>query len=188
MPGNGMRLLKLINDLLDLVRLESGRMDVKREPLEMTAWVRGIMAAAQQMADIKKLKLETTVQSGIGAVMLDKDKLDKTFLNLIFNALKFTPAGGTVSLHIEKQGDQLIMAVKDTGVGIAQKNLPYVFDRFWQADDSSKRKYQGVGIGLSLVKELTEIQGGKVSVVSEMGKGTTFTVQLPIHRSRGRRN
>ncbi len=180
MHGNGMRLLKLINDLLDLVRLESGRMEVKREPVEMTAFVRGIMNAAQQMATSKGLKLETWVEPALGPVLLDKDKLEKTVLNLVFNALKFTPAGGLVALRVEKKDDRMIISVRDTGVGIAAKNLPFVFDRFWQADNSSKRKFQGVGIGLSLVKELTEIQGGKVSVESEEGKGTIFTVNLPF--------
>jgi signal transduction histidine kinase len=180
MHGNGMRLLKLINDLLDLVRLESGRMEVKREPLEMSAFVKGLSGAAQQMADAKGLKLETTVEPGLGALHVDRDKLEKTTLNLLFNALKFTPAGGTVALRVEKKGEHLVLAVQDTGVGISAKNLPFVFDRFWQADNSSKRKFQGVGIGLSLVKELTEVQGGKVSVESEEGTGTTFTVVLPF--------
>jgi signal transduction histidine kinase len=172
--------LKLINDLLDLVRLESGRMEVKREPLEMSAFVNGLMGAARQMAEAKGLKLETVIQSGLGPLMLDRDKLEKIILNLVFNALKLTPAGGVVTLRVERDGEQLVIAVKDTGVGIAEKNLPYVFDRFWQADDSSKRKYQGVGIGLSLVKEFTELQGGVASVESQMGKGTTFTLRLPL--------
>lgn len=179
MQSNGMRLLKLINDLLDLVRLESGRMEVKREPLEFSAFIQGMARAAQQVADNKKVAFTTFVQPEVGAVMADRDKLEKTILNLVFNALKFTPAGGRVELRAEKSGDDLVLTVADTGVGISQKNLPFVFDRFWQADDSSKRKYQGVGIGLSLVKELTEIQGGKVSVTSQEGKGTTFTVRIP---------
>jgi signal transduction histidine kinase len=180
MHGNGLRLLKLINDLLDLVRLESGRMEVKREPLEMTAFIRGLMGAPQQMAGAKGLNLEIHVESAIGAVLADRDKLEKMILNLVFNALKFTPTGGTVFVRVEKVGEEMVMSVKDTGVGISAKNLPFVFDRFWQADNSSKRKYQGVGIGLSLVKELTEIQNGKVSVESEEGKGTIFTIRLPF--------
>ncbi|MDB6016198.1 MAG: Integral rane sensor hybrid histidine kinase [Pedosphaera sp.] len=180
MHANGMRLLKLINDLLDLVRLESGRMEVKREPLEMSAFVKGLVGAAQQMADTKGLTLETSVEPGLGPVLVDRDKLEKTVLNLVFNALKFTPKGGVVALAVVKTDAQLILTVRDTGVGIAAKNLPFVFDRFWQADNSSKRKYQGVGIGLSLVKELTEVQEGTVSVASEEGKGTNFTVRLPF--------
>ncbi|MEO7298228.1 MAG: ATP-binding protein [Verrucomicrobiota bacterium] len=179
MHANGMRLLKLINDLLDLVRLESGRLEVKREPMEMTAFIRNIASAAQQMAENKGIKLEISVEPDFGAVLVDRDKLEKVILNLIFNALKFTPKDGRVELRVAREGKDFLLTVTDTGIGIAQKNLPFVFDRFWQADGSSKRKFQGVGIGLSLVKELTEIHGGKVSVESEEGKGTKFTVRIP---------
>ncbi|MEO6182579.1 MAG: ATP-binding protein, partial [Verrucomicrobiota bacterium] len=179
MHANGMRLLKLINDLLDLVRLESGRMEVKREPMEMLTFIRGIASAAQQMAENKGIKLEISVEPNFGPVLADRDKLEKVVLNLCFNALKFTPKGGRVELRVAKKENDFILTVTDTGIGIAQKDLPFVFDRFWQADGSSKRKFQGVGIGLSLVKELTEIHGGKVSVESEEGNGTTFTVRIP---------
>ncbi|HWX22119.1 MAG TPA: ATP-binding protein [Candidatus Binatia bacterium] len=183
MHSNGMRLLKLINDLLDLVRLESGRMEVKHEPLEVAEFVKGLASAARQVADDKRLRLETHVGVDLGAVLGDRDKLEKILLNLVFNALKFTPAGGRVELRAEKQGEEFVLIVADTGMGISEKNLPYVFDRFWQADGSSKRKYQGVGIGLALVKELVEIQGGKVIVESQEGKGTTFTVRLPYQKA-----
>jgi len=183
MHSNGMRLLKLINDLLDLVRLESGRMEVKREPLEVAGFVKGLASAARQVADDKRLRLETVVDPALGTVLGDSDKLEKIVLNLLFNALKFTPAGGRVELRAEKQGEEFVLTVADTGMGISEKNLPHVFDRFWQADGSSKRKYQGVGIGLALVKELVEIQGGKVIVQSQEGKGTTFTVTLPYRKA-----
>jgi signal transduction histidine kinase len=179
MHSNGMRLLKLINDLLDLVRLESGRMEVKREPLEVAEFVKGLASAARQVANDKRLRLETFVDPTVGTVLADRDKLEKVVLNLLFNALKFTPAGGRVELRAEKRGEELVLVVADTGMGISEQNLPHVFDRFWQADGSSKRKYQGVGIGLALVKELVEIHGGKVGVESQEGKGTTFTVTLP---------
>ena len=182
MHANGMRLLKLINDLLELVRLESGRMEVKREPLEVEEFVKGLASAARQVADDKRLKLETFVDPQLGTVLADRDKLEKIVLNLVFNALKFTPAGGRVELRAEKQGEQFVLIVADTGMGIAEKNQPFVFDRFWQADGSSKRKYQGVGIGLALVKELAEIQGGQVTVQSQEGKGATFTVRLPYQK------
>src|SRR5262249_10659883 len=148
MHSNGMRLLKLINDLLDLVRLESGRMEVKRELLALTEFVRGLSSAARQVAEDKRLRLQTTVDSEIGSGLADRDKLEKILLNLLFNALKFTPSGGSVDLVASKEGEELLLQVKDTGMGISEKNLPFVFDRFWQADGSSKRKYQGVGIGL----------------------------------------
>jgi signal transduction histidine kinase len=179
MHSNGMRLLKLINDLLDLVRLESGRMEIKAEPLEVGEFLKGLASAARQVADDKRLRLETSVDSELGVVLGDRDKLEKIVLNLVFNALKFTPSGGRVELRAVKQAEQWVLTVADTGMGISEKNLPHVFDRFWQADGSSKRKYQGVGIGLALVKELVEIQGGQVTVQSQEGKGTTFTVTLP---------
>jgi signal transduction histidine kinase len=179
MHSNGMRLLKLINDLLDLVRLESGRIDVKQEPIDLNDFMKGLASAARQMANDKRIALETFIDPALGVVMADRDKIEKTILNLQFNALKFTPAGGRVELRAEKDGDTLVLTVKDTGMGIKSEHLSHVFDRFWQADDSSRRKYQGVGIGLSLVKEFTESQGGTVHVSSEPGKGTTFSVRLP---------
>ncbi len=183
MHSNGMRLLKLINDLLDLVRLESGRMEVKSEPLEVAEFVKGLASAARQVADDKRLRLVTFVDPAVGAVLADRDKLEKVVLNLLFNALKFTPAGGQVELRAEKRGEALVLLVADTGMGISEKNLAHVFDRFWQADGSSKRKYQGVGIGLALVKELVEIHGGQVTVQSQEGKGTTFIVTLPYQKA-----
>lgn len=180
MRSNGLRLLKLINDLLDLVRLESGRMEVQREPVALPEFLHGLANAAKPMADGKRLRLETLVDPALGTVLTDRDKLEKIVLNLLFNALKFTPAGGRVSLRGEKQADQLVLAVQDTGVGISAQNLPHVFDRFWQADDSSRRRHHGTGIGLALVKELVEIQQGSVVVESQEGRGTTFTVRLPF--------
>src|ERR1051326_5283620 len=179
MHSNGMRLLKLINDLLDLVRLESGVMQMKREPIDVGDFLKGLASAARQMAEDKRIRLETHIDPELGTVMADRDKLEKIILNLQFNALKFTPSGGSVELCAEKQGEEFVLLVKDTGMGISAKNLPNIFSRFWQADDSSRRKYQGVGIGLALVKEFTELQGGKASVASIEGKGTTFTVRLP---------
>lgn len=180
MRSNGMRLLKLINDLLDLVRLESGRMDVRREPLVLAEFIKGLASAARQLADDKHIKLETFIAADLGSVEMDRDKLEKVLLNLVFNALKFTPAGGTVSVHALKEDQDLVLKVTDTGMGIAEKNIPFLFNRFWQADTSSKRKYQGVGIGLALVKELVELQGGRVSVQSKEGSGTTFTIRFPF--------
>jgi signal transduction histidine kinase len=183
MHSNGMRLLKLINDLLDLIRLEAGRMEIKSVPLEVADFIKGLASAARQVAEDKKIKLETYTDLRLGVVATDPDKLEKVVLNLLFNALKFTPSGGRVELRAEKQGEELVFVVNDTGIGIAEKNLPFVFDRFWQADSSAQRKYQGVGIGLALVKELTEMMHGTVTVESQEGKGTTFTVRLPYHKA-----
>ena len=183
MHANGMRLLKLINDLLDLIRLEAGRMEIKNEPVEVADFIKGLASAARQVAEDKQIKLETYTDLRLGVVAADSDKVEKVVLNLLFNALKFTPAGGRVELRAEKQAEELVFVVNDTGIGIAEKNLPFVFDRFWQADSSAQRRYQGVGIGLALVKELTEMMHGTVVVESQEGKGTSFTVRLPYQKA-----
>jgi signal transduction histidine kinase len=178
--GNGLRLLKLINDLLDLVRLDSGVMKTRREPVPLAEFLTGLVSAARQLAEDKRIRLESHVQDDVGTVLVDRDKLEKIVLNLQFNALKFTPPNGRVEIRARKDRAELVIDVVDTGMGISEKNLHNVFNRFWQADSSSKRRYQGVGIGLALVKELVEIQNGKVSVQSKEGIGTTFTVRLPF--------
>jgi signal transduction histidine kinase len=183
MHNNGMRLLKLINDLLELIRLESGRLEIKKEPLPVVDFINGLASAVKQMAVEKRITFETHTDKELTAILSDRDKLEKIVLNLVFNALKFTPENGRVWLHAKKENNDFILIVGDTGVGIAEKSLPFVFDRFWQEDGSSKRKFQGVGIGLALVKELTDTMGGAVTVESQLGKGTTFTVKLPFQKA-----
>jgi signal transduction histidine kinase len=180
MHSNGLRLLKLINDLLDLVRLDSGVMQARREPVALETFLIGLASSARQVAEDKRIQVLTTVAPDVGTVMLDRDKLEKIVLNLQFNALKFTPAGGRVDLRADKEGDELVLRVTDTGIGIPAKDLPNVFGRFFQVDNSSRRKYQGVGIGLALVKELVELHGGTVAVESVEGQGTTFTARMPF--------
>ena len=170
MQSNGMRLLKLINDLLDLVRLESGKMEVKREPVAMEPFLLGLANAVKKSAEDRGIRLEVTSDPAISTVLTDSDKLERILLNLLFNALKFTPAGGKVEVKARRENGELVLEVSDTGTGISEEQLPFIFDRFWQADTSSQRKYRGVGIGLALVKELVEIQDGKVTVTSTSRK------------------
>ncbi|HEY1082210.1 MAG TPA: ATP-binding protein, partial [Prosthecobacter sp.] len=183
MHSNAMRLLKLINDLLDLVRLESGTIQIRRAPVSLEEFVRGLGNAVAGVAKDKRIHLNVECQSGLGRVQADAEKLERICLNLLFNALKFTPAGGTVSLHAIRDESWIRLEVRDTGVGIAPENINNIFSRFWQADTSSQRKFQGMGIGLSLVKEIAEAHGGSVSVTSERGKGTTMSVLLPYEEA-----
>ena len=185
MQSNGMRLLKLINDLLDLVRLESGKMQVRRERIEVHPFLRGLVNGVRKIADDRKILLEVTIDPAVGTVLLDSDKLEKILLNLLFNALKFTPAGGRVGLNASRKDAELVLEVSDTGIGISDDRIRFVFDRFWQADTSFQKQFQGVGIGLALVKELVEVQGGNVGVASQVGKGSRFTVRLPCDELAG---
>lgn len=180
MHGNGMRLLKLINDLLDLVRLESGRSQIRTQRVKIDSFLHGLSTAVGAVADDKRIRLNTRVQGGLGFVLTDPDKLERICLNLLFNALKFTASGGHVDLTAERDDGWLVVEVVDSGMGIPADQLPHIFNRFWQADSSSQRKFQGMGIGLALVKELAEAQGGSVTATSVVGKGTTMTVKLPL--------
>jgi signal transduction histidine kinase len=179
MHANSMRLLKLINDLLDLVRLESGQIQLKNRPVAVEEFVNGLANAVRGVAKDKRIHLNTFCTPGIGSIMADADKLERICLNLLFNALKFTPSAGTVEFNAVRDGQWLFLEVRDSGVGIAADQLPHIFNRFWQGDTSSRRKYQGMGIGLALVKELAEAHGGDVVATSEVGKGTLMSVRLP---------
>lgn len=179
MQTNGMRLLKLINDLLDLVRLDSGRKEITREKLDLGEFLNGLVASVRQAAERRKIQLAAKIDEGCSTAILDRDKMEKVLLNLIFNALKFTGVGGVIKVEGELHGDQLQIKVSDSGAGIPADKVPFIFDRFWQVDNSSQRKHRGVGIGLALVKEFVEVQGGSVSVESVEGEGTTFTILLP---------
>ena len=179
MQANGLRLLKLINDLLDLERLDSGRLAVRPEPVEVPQFLGGLVNSARQLAEDRRIQLRLEVEGSLGRAMLDPDKLEKVLLNLLINAIKFTAGGGTITCRAERRADQLVVSVSDSGVGIQSDDLPHIFDRFWQADTSSQRKHQGAGIGLALVKELVEALEGHVTVESEVDRGTTFTLTLP---------
>jgi signal transduction histidine kinase len=180
MHGNSMRLLKLINDLLDLVRLESGRAQVHTQRVNVHEFINGLATAVGSGAEDKRIQLHAHVDAELGTVLADPEKLERICLNLLFNALKFTAANGRVSFSAIKTDGWLTIEVRDTGMGIPADQLPHIFNRFWQADTSSRRKFQGMGIGLALVKELAEVQGGNVVAASEVGKGTTMTVNLPL--------
>ncbi len=180
MRDNGMRLLKLINDLLDLVRLDAGRLKLQLAPIDIQPFIRGILNAANGLARDRGVHLECQVDPELTTVVADPDKLEKVFLNLLFNAIKFTAAGGHVTVNARKDDSRVEFTVSDTGMGIAKEHLPHLFDRFWQADSASNRKFQGAGIGLALVKELVEVHGGTVIPESEPGKGTTMRIHLPV--------
>ena len=177
---NGLRLLRLINDLLDLVRLDGEVMPMRLDRVDMQAFINGMADSLRPTAETKQIRLRAESQMGERLVgSLDRDRLEKIVLNLAINAIKFTPSGGSIDLIARSVGEEVEFVVRDTGRGIKSNELPFVFERFWQADMSAKRKHGGVGIGLALVRTLTESMGGRIDVKSEEGRGTTFTVTLP---------
>jgi signal transduction histidine kinase len=177
---NGLRLLKLIDDLLDLVRFDTGHADLKLQPTEVGGMLDGLMQSMRHLADQNGVALEWRAAGPLGHVMLDRDKIEKVLLNLTINAIKFTPAGGRIDVDGVRVGDHLKLSVADTGVGISTDVLPRIFERFWQVDSSSTRKFQGAGIGLALVRSLVETMGGNIEAKSTVGVGTRFEVTLPV--------
>ncbi len=176
---NGLRLLKLIDDLLDLVRFDTGHADVNRQPTLIEAHIEGLLRSLRHLAEQDRVALLWECNTDSEAIQLDRDKFDKILLNLVINAIKFTPSSGTIEVKVKVVDKQLRLTVEDTGVGIPPEVLPRIFERFWQVDTSSTRKFQGAGIGLALVRSLTEAMEGSVQVDSQLGHGTTFTIELP---------
>jgi len=202
------RLLRLVNQLLDLSKLESGKMILQASPQDIVALTRQLTMAFESLAGVRGIKLQFTGPDEPVMIYLEREHYEKIITNLLFNALKFTPEGGSVIVDCSisdfgfgiadlKDRSQIRnpqsaisdsqtrrkyveIRVSDTGIGISASDLPHIFDRFYQAGDSYAKDAQGSGIGLALVKELVELHYGEISVESEVGKGSTFTVRLPL--------
>lgn len=175
---NSYRLLNLVNDLLDVMRLEEGMTRLESMPINLNSLVNNVIGGMQHYSAQQnvELRVKTSEQFWVTG---DRRAVEKIAINLINNAVKFTPAGGKVGVKFESVNDYVDMVIEDTGPGIEQSNFEMIFDRFQQVDSSSTRKHQGTGLGLALVKELVELQGGSVSVESEVGSGAAFKVRLP---------
>ena len=178
--NNGLRLLKLINDMLEVLRLEQGRLMIDAKPMDVVTFVSGIVDSMRYLASSKQIQMTSEGDLEPLVVRGDRSRLEKVLLNLLTNAIKFTDAGGSITVRWLRKGESARIEVQDTGIGIPAQELPHVFDRFRQADGSSTRKYQGVGLGLALSKELIQEHGGILSVQSQQGEGTTISVELPI--------
>ncbi|MBE9034600.1 response regulator [aff. Roholtiella sp. LEGE 12411] len=174
---NSRRLLRLVNQLLDLQRLDAGRMQPSFHPCDLVEFVNQIVESFRPYCEKKGLHLDIHL-SECSTVYLDMEKFDKVVYNLLSNAMKFTPEGGTLSIRLQSEDDRCILQIQDTGIGIIQEQIPHLFERFRQAEGSANRSYEGSGLGLALVKELVELHGGKVTVESVYGQGTTFTLCL----------
>ncbi len=192
---NAQRLLHLINQLLDLSKIESGSMNLERKRVDIVSFIKTIFYLFESHAEQKGITYNCKCNYSRIELNYDQQKLEKVFSNLLSNAFKFTPDGGKIEVTIKHMLSSTTTAdinnmdgkngfveiiVTDTGSGIPTKNIPYIFDRFYQVDNSTTREYQGTGIGLSLSKELVELHGGKITAESKEGEGSTFIVQLPF--------
>ncbi len=179
MQNNGLRLLKQINNLLDFAKLEAGRMRLKFEEVDLIKFCEDIVATVQHMAASRGLKLYFQYQMEDGMrVMIDTEQFEKVVINLLHNAIKFTGTGGRITLCIDDHDHDVELVVEDTGEGIPEDMLETIFDRFAQVDGSSTRSREGTGLGLSLAREIVELHGGSIRVVSTPGMGSRFIVQI----------
>ena len=180
MGRNAKRLLRLVNQLLDLAKLEVGLVQLENRYINVFKFIGEIAYSFTPLADSRQIRLVIDIPERDFVTYLDPDKLEKIIYNLLSNALKFTPGGGVVTIQLsEYKSDFLCISVSDTGIGIPEELKEKVFNRFFQADSSQTRKYEGTGIGLSLTKELVELMQGTISLESESQKGCTFTVVMP---------
>lgn len=176
---NGHQLMRLINQLLDLVKLEANTMGVSLARGDMAQFVKQRVELFEPLAEQKGIRLSVDITVDSQERLFDPDKLEKITDNLLSNAFKFTDAGGSVNVSLHTEGQAVELEVADTGIGIPAEKQAHIFDRFYQVDGSRTRAYEGTGIGLALAKELTERMGGQLTVSSELGQGSRFVLRLP---------
>ena len=184
---NALAQAKLIDDLLDVSRIITGKLKLTMRSMEMIAVINSGLDAVRSAAEAKEIRLESDLDPLASEIAGDPDRLQQVVWNLLSNAIKFTPHGGQVDVQLKRIGVQIQLKIKDTGKGITADFIPHAFERFRQADSTTTRKYGGLGIGLALVRHLTELHGGTVQAESPgEGQGATFTVTLPASENRAK--
>jgi len=187
MHQNALRLLKMINNLLDLAKIDAGKMTLNPEPIHLAHFIKGIVASVKPMAEKKQIRLSFIEGERLPEVVCDCEKVERILLNLILNSIKFTEPGGSVTVRCGKApssegngpANSVQISVADTGIGFPKEYKEKIFERFSQVDASASRKYEGTGIGLALAKELVELHRGRIWADSEPGEGTVMTFTLP---------
>ncbi len=177
--ASGKHLLSLINDILDLSKVEAGQMTLKLDTVLIVDVVREVLNTIEPLATKKRIRISVDVE-GAGQLLADAGKLRQMLLNLVSNAVKFTPEVGLVSIEAQRLQNAIEISVADTGIGIAESDIPRLFKEFQQLDAGAGRQQEGTGLGLALTKRLAELHGGDIRVMSERGKGSTFTIRLPL--------
>ncbi len=174
------RLARFVDDLLHLNRMEVGATSLKQQVTDMERLLREVASKVRPQMEQKKIAFEADLPGKLPELVVDKDKLTVALINLLGNAAKYTPDGGQVRLHVEVAGDTMQIDVEDTGIGISVEEIPKVLDKFFRGSDSRVHNQTGSGLGLSLANEIVRLHGGKLTVHSELNKGSKFTITLPV--------
>ncbi|MFN2154442.1 MAG: sensor histidine kinase, partial [Anaerolineae bacterium] len=174
------RVTQLVNDILTLQQVNRG--DLHLVPVMLQQIAHAEVRSAKAMAQQEGLTLVEDYAPDLKPALGDQERLGRVFGNLIGNAIKFTPDGGTIMVRLTNDGESVRADVIDEGIGIAQDNLTRIFERFYQVDGSSKRRFRGTGLGLAIVKEIVDAHGGTITVSSEIGTGSTFSFTVPVAR------
>jgi signal transduction histidine kinase len=171
-------MVQLVEDLLQLAHSESGRLALRRDWFDLSAFAASILHMFAQRAQALDIRLALDAPAPL-QVHADRNRLTQVFVNLLDNALRHTPAGGSVMLSISQAGGDAVFVVRDTGIGIPYNDLPHIFERFYVVERSRAREISGTGLGLSITKQLLEAHGGSISAESDLGAGATFTGRFP---------
>jgi PAS domain S-box-containing protein len=180
MKQNCYRQLRLVNNMIDITKLDAGFLELNLQNCNIVNVVESVTLSVSEYIRTKSIELifDTDIEECI--VSCDPEKIERVMLNILSNSIKFTKPGGSMTVNMYDKGENIIISIKDTGIGIPNDKLDIIFDRFRQVDKSLTRKQEGSGIGLSIVKSLVELHKGKVSVLSECGKGTEFIIEIPV--------
>ena len=174
------RLTQLVDNLLTLARLESPNFTLDRAPLNLSALLEDAILQLSDLAEKRQLALSLELSPGLPRIDGDRARLKQVVLNLLDNALKYTPAGGSVTVQVAHEPGRVVCAVRDTGEGIAADDLPYIFDKLYRARRAKGRPVEGSGLGLSIAQQIVRAHGGDLTVQSQLGVGSTFTLTLPV--------
>lgn len=179
--GNSQVLLSMINNVLEMARIEAGRKELSTEPIDLVDVINAVESVIEPLIEKKSIKYSSVVHHDVPLIEGDREGLRRIVENLLSNALKFTPKGGEIKVwvHYDRDQKEVLINVKDSGIGIRKEDQPYIFEKFVQSDSSIHRQYNGSGLGLALAKELAELHGGWIKVVSDCGQGSLFTVGIP---------
>jgi len=182
---SGQHLLALINDVLDMSKIEVGKLELREQPTNIGDAIRSSLALVAQRAVASEIRLEAPIPPDVPLLFADELRIKQVILNLLTNAIKFTERGGIaeITARIEADG-QFAIAVRDTGIGMTREEVSIALEPFRQVDSNLARKYEGTGLGLPLTRALVELHGGKISIESERGRGTTVTCRFPADRAR----